>query len=192
VGDRRRTGVIVRHLTPQDLFARLDEMIEWAKREKEALSRHSTAPVDFLPAASFWCEGRPHAVIYCAEPEHGEDLTRLLSAGIRHFHPECVCVVMEGSNRDRGTCALGFASDGLTVVEAQAFYSTVGNVPVFGDTERAPLAVSEFHPFSVGFTAPFDSRSTGRPGDSEALARALPRHRVKDVATGTIFGPYRD
>jgi hypothetical protein len=80
----------------------------------------------------------------------------------------------------------------LTVVTARAFYSTVVNVAVFGTTERAPLAVSEFHPFSVGLTAQFDSRSTGSPGDSEALARALPRHRVKEVSTGTIFGPYRD
>lgn len=167
-------------------------MIEWAKREKAVLSRHATTPVDFLPAASFWCDGRSHAVIYCREPEHGDDLTRLLSAGILHFHPECVCVVMEGENRDRGTCALGFASDGLTVVTAQAFYSTVDNVPVFATSERAPLAVAEFHPFAAGLTAPFDSRSTGSPGDIEALARALPRHRVEDKSTGTIFGPYRD
>jgi len=182
----------VRRLTPQDLFTRLDEMLEWAKSEKAMLSRHSAIPVDFLPAASFWCESRSHAVIHCDEPEHGDDLTRLLSAGIRHFHPECVCVVMEGENRERGTCVLGFASDGLTVVVARAFYSTVVNVPVFGTTERAPLAVSEFHPFAARFTEPFDSRATGRPGDIEAFARELQRHRVTEVSTGTIFGPYRD
>ena len=167
-------------------------MIEWAKTEKAAIASRSTKPLDFLPAASFWREGRLHAVIYCREPEHGDDLTKVLSAGIVHFHPECVCVVMEGESRGRGTCALGFASDGRTVVVARAFYSTVGNVAVFGDTERAPLAVAEFHPFADGLMAPFDLRSTGAAGDVETLARQLKRHQVEDVATGEIFGPYRD
>jgi hypothetical protein len=167
-------------------------MIEWVKREKVAIAPRSTGPLDILPAASFWREGTPHAVIYCCEPEHGDDLTALLSAGILHFHPESVCVVMEGESRGRGTCALGFASDGRTVVVARAFYSTVGNVPVFGRTERAPLAVAEFHPFADGLIAPFDLRSSGEAGDAETLARALARHRVEDVSTGLSFGPYRE
>jgi hypothetical protein len=165
--------------------------MEWARNEKIAIAPTSTSPLDVLPAASFWRDGRPHAVVYCCEPEHGDDLTRLLSAGILHFHPECVCVVMEGESRGRGTCVLGFASDGLTVVVARAFYSTVGSIPVFGEVERAPLAVAEFHPFADGLMAPFDLRSTGGAGDVETLARALPRHRVEDVATGETFGPYR-
>jgi hypothetical protein len=167
-------------------------MIDWAKHEKAEIAPRSTGPVDILPAASFWRAGKPHAVIYCREPEHGDDLTALLSAGVLHFHPECVCVVMEGESRGRGTCALGFASDGRTVVVARAFYSTVGNMPVFGKTERAPLAVSEFHPFSQGLMAPFDVRSSGEALDVETLARALKRHSVEDVSTGLVFGPYRD
>jgi len=182
----------VRYLAPETLFARLDEMIEWAKREKAALSRGSTKPIDFLPAASFWHAGRPQAAIRCLEPEHGDDLTRLVGEGVAHFHPECVCVVMEGENPERGTCVLGFASDGRTVVEARAFYSTVGNVPVFGQTERAPLAVAEFHPFAVGLMTPFNVRSRGEPGDVETLARALKRHNIENVSTGEVFGPYRD
>jgi hypothetical protein len=87
---------------------------------------------------------------------------------------------------------LGFASDGRTVVVARAFYSTVGNMPVFAKTERAPLAVSEFHPFSEGLIAPFDLRSSGEASDVETLARALKRHSVEDVSTGLVFGPYRD
>ena len=179
-------------LTPASLFARLDGMIDWAKNEKTAIAPRATGPLDILPAASFWREGRPHAVIYCREPEHGDDLTALLSAGILHFHPESVCVVMEGESRGRGTCVLGFASDGRTVVAARAFYSTVANIPVFGKTERAPLAVSEFHPFSEGLIAPFDLRSSGEAGDVETFARALKRHTVEDVSTGLSFGPYRN
>ena len=67
-------------LTPGSLFSRLDVMIEWAKNEKTAIAPRSTGPLDFLPAASFWREGRPYAVIYCREPEHGDDLTALLRA----------------------------------------------------------------------------------------------------------------
>lgn len=166
-------------------------MIEWAKTEKAAIASRSTSPLDFLPAASFWRAGGLHAVISCRAPAHGDDLTKVLSAGIQHFHPECVCVVMEGESRERGTCALGFASDGRTVVAARAFYSTVGNVPVFGETERSPLAVAEFHPFADGLMAPFDLRSIGEAGDVETLARQLRRHQVEDVATGQVFGPYR-
>jgi len=99
---------------------------------------------------------------------------------------------MEGESRGRGTCVLGFASDGRTVVAARAFYSTVANIPVFGKTERAPLAVSEFHPFSEGLIAPFDLRSSGEAGDVETFARALKRHTVEDVSTGLSFGPYRN
>jgi hypothetical protein len=181
----------VTKLTPEVLFTRLNAMIEWAKDEKTAIASRSARPVDFLPAASFWCDGRLHAVIYCRVPEHGDGLTRLLSAGVRHFRPECVCVVMEGVSRSRGTCALGFASDGLTVVAARAFYSTVGNIPVFGEIERAPLAVSEFHPFADGMVAPF-ARSTRAVGDVETLARELKRHIVEDASTGDTFGPYVD
>ena len=61
-----------------------------------------------------------------------------------------------------------------------------------GWTERVPLAVSEFHPFATGLVAPFDLRSTGAAGDVETLARALQRHRIEDVSTGTTFGPYPD
>ncbi len=167
-------------------------MIEWAKDEKTAIAPRSSRPLDVLPAVSFWREGTLHAVIYCRVPEHGDDLTRLLSAGILHFHPECVCVVMEGESRGKGTCVLGFASDGLTVVAARAFYSTVGNVPVFGATERSPLAVSEFHPFADELVAQFDPRARGEAGDVETLARALQRHSIEDVPTGKTFGPYRD
>jgi hypothetical protein len=167
-------------------------MIGWAKNEKTAIAPRSNRPLDFLPAASFWREGRLLAVIYCRAPAHGDDLTELLSAGILHFRPESVCVVMEGESRGKGTCVLGFASDGLTVVSARAFYSTVGTIPVFAETERSPLAVSEFHPFADGLVARFDRRATGEPGDVEALARTLERHSVEEVSTGMIFGPYRD
>lgn len=178
-------------LGPETLFARLDALIAWAKREKRVSAQRSTTPVDLLPTASFWREGRPHAVIHCLEPEHGEDLTRLVEEGIVHLHPECVCVVVEGENPERGTCLLGFASDRRTVVEARVFYSTVTNVPVFGSTERAPLAVAEFHPFAIGLMTPFNRRSSGEAGDVEGLARVLPRHRIEDVSTGKIFGPHR-
>jgi hypothetical protein len=182
----------VRRLTPGTLFGRLHDLIEWAKEEKTALSEGSTGPLDLLPAASFWRDDRPHALVFCRAPEHGDDLTRLVSTGIVHFHSECVCVVLEGENRERGTCVLGFASDGLTIVAARAFYSTVGSVPVFETTDPAPLAVAEFHPFAAGLMTPFDFRSRGEPGDVESLARKLARHEVLEVSTGEVFGPYRE
>jgi hypothetical protein len=179
----------VSDLGPETLFARLDALITWAKHEKETSAQASPTPVDLLPIASFWHEGRPHAVIHCLTPEHGEDLTRLVGEGIVHLQPECVCVVMEGENPERGTCLLGFASDRHTVVEARVFYSTVRNVPVFGPTEPAPLAVAELHPLALGLMTPFNRRSSGEAGDVEALARTLPRHRIEDVSTGRVFGP---
>ena len=180
----------MRDLTPEALFARLDDLVEWAKREKTALARRSTGPVDLLPAASFWREGAPYAVIRCLEPEHGDDLTRLVGEGTVHLQPECACVVMEGENPERGTCLLGFASDRRSVVEARAFYSTVGNLPVFGPTERAPLAVAELHPFGIELMTPFNRRAHADAGDLETLARRLRRHRVEHVATAETFGPY--
>ena len=181
----------MRELGPEALFARLDELIEWAKQTKVELAQHSALPVDLLPVASFWRDGRLRAVLHCLEPEHGDDLLHVIGECTVHLRPDSVCVVVEGENPERGTCLLGFAAECRGVVEARAFYSTVDNVPVFAPTERAPLAVAEVHPIGTRLMPPFITRARGT-GDVETLARSLRRHRVVDIVTGVAYGPYLD